>query len=75
MYIKKMVPECDFTGKKYDPPVMGAAAIARGHSGRWCEVMWMGPEYLAESGITPIYPEQAQQYIETNYASTDWCDF
>lgn len=47
MYVEMQVPECDFTGTRYDGPVKGAGAVAQGASGRWCVVMYAGPEYLA----------------------------
>ena len=59
MFITRFVPECDITNKTYNPPVAGAAAIAQGATGRWCEVMWFGPEYIAEQGIKPISYEEA----------------
>lgn len=74
MLIVKKVPECDFTDRKYDHPVDGAAVIARGATGRWCEVMWMGPEFLAEANQQPIAAQDAREYIEQNHPG-DWCDF
>ncbi len=54
MYLKAKVRECDFTGEKYDEPVDGAHCFARGATGRWCCVMYMGPAKLRESGIEPL---------------------
>ena len=71
MYVKMMVPECDFNSIRYEAPVEGAGAVARGASGRWCVVMYAGPEYLAEHGITPITHEEAYAQIE----EPDYPDF
>ena len=49
MFLEELVSSCDFTDRVYNPPVKGAWAIARGASGRWCCVMYAGPEWLAES--------------------------
>jgi hypothetical protein len=59
MIIARMVNHCDFTDTKYDPPVMGVAIIAQGATGRWCEVMWAGPEYAKEQGFEPIPYDEA----------------
>ena len=34
MYVRESVPECDFTGKKYEANVQGAYAVAQGATGR-----------------------------------------
>ena len=64
MYINQMVRECDFTGEVYSTPVAGAAAVARGATGRWCEVMHAGPEYLEKNAVCVITPEAARIIIE-----------
>ena len=64
MYVAAMVKECDFTNRKYRAPVMGAMAVARGASGRYCPVMFVGPEILAEHGVTPLTEEEAYAKIE-----------
>lgn len=48
MFISTMVSACDIKDITYPTPVMGAAALARGATGRWCEVLWFGPEWIAE---------------------------
>ena len=50
MIIAAPVNECDFTGRKYAEPVMGGHCLAAGATGRVCVVMYVGPEYLAETG-------------------------
>ena len=74
MYVERNVPECDFTDTKYEKSVPGCAALARGATGRWCEVMWMGPEYMAENDIKPMTYEEAVTYLEENYPN-DRIDF
>jgi hypothetical protein len=64
MYVRAMVRECDFSDRKYEVPVMGAMAVARGASGRYCPVMFVGPEILAEHGVTPLTEEEAYAKIE-----------
>ncbi len=49
MLIPQLVRECDFKNIKYPVPVQGAAVLAQGATGRWCEVMYMGPEMLAQT--------------------------
>lgn len=66
MYVQMMVPECDFTGTVYDKPVMGAGGVCRGATGRYCVVMYAGPEYLASNGIVPITEAEAYRTIEEN---------
>jgi hypothetical protein len=66
MYVQAMVRECDFSDRKYEVPVMGAMAVARGASGRYCPVMFVGPEILAEHGVTPLTEEEAYAKIKLN---------
>jgi len=74
MFIQAYVSECDFTGVKYDRPTMGAHAIARGATGRWCAVMYAGPEYLAEGNYTTMTHDEAEAYIAENHPD-DYLDF
>lgn len=74
MYVRRMVVECDFSGKKYDEPVEGGAAVARGASGRWCEVMWAGPEWLEENGHEPVNHAAAVAWVENQHPA-DRVDF
>lgn len=64
MYIEALVNECDFTGNKYDILRSGAWAVAQGATGRWCVVMYVGPEFLAENHIKPISIQEAYTKIE-----------
>lgn len=49
MFVSAKVPSCDFTGTEYGKLVDGAYAIAQGATGRWCAVLYVGPEWLAEN--------------------------
>ena len=59
MFVEAMVRECDFTGNRYDTPVKGAWALAQGATGRWCAVMFVGPETIAKNGYQVISYEDA----------------
>jgi hypothetical protein len=50
MMIARKDTRCDFSNRNYDTPVMGVAMIAQGATGRWCEVLWCGPEEAAAAG-------------------------
>lgn len=64
MWVKMNVSECDFTDRKYKKPVEGAGALAQGATGRWCVVMWAGPEYLEKIGAKVITAEEAYLWIQ-----------
>ena len=64
MFVKSFVPCCDVTDRQYSGPVAGAIAVARGESGRYCAVMYFGPEYLEAQGIEPMTREEAIEKIE-----------
>ena len=71
MYVEMQVPMCDFTGTRYDGEVKGAGAVAQGASGRWCVVMYAGPEFydalmdLVDQGIVEVIPT-------TGLTGDDW---
>lgn len=65
MLIPKFVTACDGSCRVYATPVLGAAAIAQGATGRWCEVLWFGPEYVKENNMTSITREEAIKEIES----------
>jgi len=64
MYVAMNVPACDFRGTNYPKVVEGAGCLAQGATGRWCVVMYAGPEWLAAHNITPITHEDALTEIE-----------
>jgi len=66
MYVQAMVRECDLSDRKYDAPVMGAMAVARGATGRYCAVLHVGPEFLAEQNCTPFTVQEAYDRIATS---------
>lgn len=66
MIIRRKVTHCDFTDRRYEQPVDGAACLAQGATGRWCEVLWIGPEHLAEAEVKTISREEAIQQIGSN---------
>lgn len=73
MWMKENVTSCDFTDRKYPGPVEGAWALAQGATGRYCCVMWAGPEYIAEHGIKPLTREEAEARVEAQDGA--WVDF
>lgn len=73
MYVAAMVSECDFSDRKYDAPVLGAMAVARGASGRYCPVMFVGPEILAEHNVTPL--TEVEAYARIAAAGDGYADF
>lgn len=66
MYVARKVTECDFSHKRYPEPVDGCAVVTPGATGRWCEVLHIGPEEMAAGNIKPISVEEAYKYIEEN---------
>lgn len=76
MYVKRMVQECDFNDEKFDEPVDGVAMIAKGATGRYCEVMWGGPKVLADlidEGITVHTYEEARELADSD--PYGWAEF
>ena len=76
MFIDYKVTECDFTNKQYGRLVDGVGAIAQGASGRWCVVMWGGPEYKARliaEGTEILDEDEARARIDAS--GNGWADF
>ena len=73
MIIARKVTHCDFTDRQYGKAVDGVAFLAQGATGRWCEVMWCGPEEAARKG----YDKSAISYEQAVAAAevTGWVDF
>ena len=72
MYIPAMIRECDITDRKYAEHVMGAYALARGATGRWCPVLAFGPEALEEYNLPMTDYDTARERIESK---GDWLDY
>jgi hypothetical protein len=73
MYVQAMVRGCDFSDRKYDAPVMGAMVVSRGASGRYCPVMFVGPEILAQHNCVPLTEQEA--YSKIAMAGDGYPDF
>lgn len=73
MLVKGAVRECDFTNTRYEHSVQGAWVVARGTTGRWCTVMYMGPEYIHKFALESelITVEQAKREV---HIAGDWLD-
>jgi len=65
MYIKGMVDKCDQTGKEYYPDVEGVWVLAQGATGRFCAVLWFGPEYAESAGLDIWSREQCEEYAKS----------
>ena len=48
MFVQRLVTQCDMSGRVYSEPTEGAAIVTQGATGRWCEVLWVGPEHVNE---------------------------
>jgi hypothetical protein len=73
MYVQAIVRECDFSDRKYDAPVMGAMVVSRGATGRYCPVMFVGPEILAQHNCVPLTEQEA--YSKIAMAGDGYPDF
>jgi hypothetical protein len=77
MLIKMTVPCCDFTDTRYPDGVEGGGYLARGATGRWCVVMYAGPEQVARhiaAGGAIISAEEAYAKIEAKN-NGEYADF
>jgi hypothetical protein len=73
MWMREMVSMCDFTDTRYPTAVEGAWVLAQGNTGRYCCVMFAGPEYIKEHNINPMCREDAEAYVESIAGA--WVDF
>lgn len=73
MFVQAKVLECDFDGVHYADYVDGAYVVARGATGRYCAVMYAGPDYLKRSDITPLTYDEAVAQVERN--GDGWVEF
>ena len=72
MFVENYVPECDLTKRVYPSVVKGAYAVAQGATGRWCAVMYAGPEVIAEKGWEVLTREEAYAKIEKEGGYADF---
>ena len=72
MYVETWVDSCDITKVKYPSVVKGAAAVAQGATGRYREVIWIGPEYIAERGLTVHTREEAYAIVKKEGGYADF---
>ena len=72
MYVEGFVPECDLTKVKYPSAVKGAYAVARGATGRYCAVLYVGPEVIAEKEYKVLTREEAFAIIEKEGGYADF---
>jgi hypothetical protein len=72
MYVSAYVPECDITGVKYSSAVRGAYAVARGATGRYCAVLYIGPEAIAEQDLVVKTYEEAVAIVEAEGGYADF---
>lgn len=66
MIIATLVSSCDITGQDFGEYVDGVAFIAQGATGRWCEVLWGGPEQLAKAKAEGSLLTREEAYAEIN---------
>jgi len=66
MLVAGLVSECDFSDTTYSASVQGAHLFAQGATGRWCVVMYVGPEYIRANNLedTILTIEQAERQVE-----------
>jgi hypothetical protein len=74
MMVFGTITECDITGTKYPRPIQGIHCLARGATGRWCCVMYIGPDSPTWVSHIPhvISVEEAAAKIES---MGDWLDY
>ena len=72
MFVENYVPECDITKTVYPSCVKGAYAVAQGATGRWCAVLYVGPEVIAEKGYKVLTREEAFALIEKEGGYADF---
>lgn len=66
MLIHQIVNSCDITSENYPEPTNGGAYLAQGATGRWCEVIHIGPSELSkqiELGVEVLSRDDAIKTI------------
>ena len=72
MVIKGYVPECDWSGRKYEEAVLGGHCIAPGATGRHCCVMYIGPEEIARQNVKVLDYEETEEYRQQIAEKFGW---
>lgn len=72
MYVEAFVPMCDVNNIKYPQAVKGAYVVARGATGRYCAVLYVGPEAIAEEGLVVKTYEEAVAIAEAEGGFVDF---
>ena len=67
MYMKSMVPYCDYNEKVYPSPVEGAVLLEESikENGRWMIHMHIGPEAIAKNNIKAMSEAKCRSEIES----------
>lgn len=73
MIIEQQVTHCDMSQREYPKPVPGGGYLAQGATGRWCVVLWCGPEYIKSRNLKLLTREEAIQEIKEHHDG--WPDF
>lgn len=63
MFVEAMVSSCDMNDYEYDGLVQGAMVLAQGGTGRWCAVMYCGPEWVAQNNATIYTYDEAVKIL------------
>lgn len=78
MFITRVIPECDYCNTRFNSHVPGYAALSRGATGRWCEVMWFCQTCISDAlAAEACTPETAAMKILCGIVGSpgDWPDF
>lgn len=63
MFVESMVPACDMNDYEYDGLVQGAMVLAQSATGRYCAVMYAGPEWIAQHKPTVYTYDEAVKIL------------
>ena len=64
-FIAGLVNECDYTERKYNSYINGAWIVAQSATGRYCAVMYVGPEYIKKFEIKLANADDIRKEIES----------
>lgn len=77
MLVRMTVPCCDFTDERFPGGAEGGGYIARGATGRWCIVMYAGPEqvrrHISAGGVL-VSESEARDWVMAQ-GKRDYADF